>query len=460
MILTRLELFVQSRNLVLATLARLSGCTPLHLRRLRADEASATRSLILAVTGAARKLSRERVPPGMLFERADAFLRGPGHRLSGEHRKDRQALDALLAEPVTPQLSDRVKASGIASEAAVRHLLRAGRSRLDTAPAAAVAIYEAAAHMATALQHTPPQLAISLQAHAYRGLAEALKMTGAFEDALTFLATAGERFVAVGLCSEDAAVVDFTRAAILAEMELWDDALPFARSARRRASQSGNIQLAASAEQIEAAVLFERGDSDEAHKRWFRLSKVLYPPRNPKEEENLARVWMNLGICEIQRKRPAEALAWLNKADTAFRKLNNTAELARTRWNVATHARTFEGAAGSLSVFRETYLAFRSLQMWMDAGCVGLDMAEAMIDTKAPEVALTRHACEVADTFEQLPFADEMRSALDLLRRIAAQKDRRGVIRKVRTAFLDAKGRCSKSGAIGAAGAMGVEKAG
>lgn len=462
MILTRLELFVRSRNLVLAQLARLSGYTPVHLRRLRMDEVSATRSGILAVTGAARKLSGQRVKPGELFERADTFLKGRGHRLSEAHRHDRQALDALLAEPVTPQFANTVKSAGIASEAAVRHLLRAGRKTLDTAPAAAAAIYEAAANVATTLQHTPWQLAASLQGHAYRGKAEALTMTGAFEDALACLAGAGERFVEIGLCTDEAALVDFTRAAILSEMELWDDALPFARLARRRATQCGNTELAASAEQIEAAVLFERGDSDEAHKRWFRLSKILFPPKNPRDEENLARVWMNLGMCEIQRKRPGDALAWLNQADSAFRKLNNTAELARTRWNVATYVRTFESAARSVSAFEEAYLAFRGLQMWMDAGCVGLDMTDAMIDTKASAVALTRHACEVADTFAQLPFADDMLSALDQLRTIAAHKDPHRVVRGVRAAFRNAKGRCSESSrpSLGKAGASGVEKAG
>ncbi len=242
-------------------------------------------------------------------------------------------------------------------------------------------------------------------------------------------------------------------------MELWDDALPFARSARKRATQSGNTELAANAEQIEAAVLFERGDSDEAHQRWSRLSKVLHPPRNPKAEEDLARVWMNLGMCEIQRKRPVDALRWLNQAAAAFRKLKNNAELARTRWNMATYVRTFESAAGSLRAFREAYRAFRGVQMWMDAGCVGLDLTEIMIETKASDAALTRHACDVADTFAQLAFAADLHPALDQLRRIAAQKDRRRVVRRVRAAFRNAKGRCSEV-SVPATGAAGLGRAG
>lgn len=459
MILTRLELFVQSRNIVLAELARLSGYTPVHLRRLRTDEVSATRSGILAVTGAARKLSGERVKPGMLFERADAFLRGPGHRLSEVHRQDRQALDAILTEPVTPQLPQRVKSAGIATEAAVRHLLRAGRARIDTAPAAAAAIYEAAASVAATLPDTPAQLAASLQAHAYRERAEALKMSGSFEAALSCLAIAAERFVDVGLCTDEAARVDYSRAAILYEMELWDDALPLARSARRGAIRSGNNELAASAEQIEAAVLFERGDSDEAYERWLRLSKVLHPATNPKEEENLARVWMNLGMCETHRKHPADALRWLNQADSAFRQLNNAAELARTRWNMATCVRKFDGPTASLAHFQNAFRAFCALEIWMDAGCVGLEMIEAMLDAETPDTPLQRHANDVADTFARLPFADRLRAVLDELRRMAGQQDRHRVVRIVRAALRNAKTRCTEV-SVATVGAGGLGKTG
>jgi tetratricopeptide (TPR) repeat protein len=458
-ILTRLELFVQSRNLALAELARLSGYTPVHLRRLRADEISATRSGVLAVTGAARTLSRERVRPGMLFERADAFLRGRGHRLSEVHRQDREALNALLAQPVTSHLPERVRSAGIASEAAVRHLLRSGRACLDTAPAAALAIYEAAASVAATLPDTPGQLAASLEAHAYREQAEALKMIGSFEAALSCLATSAERFGDVGLCTDETARVDYSRAAILYDLELWDDALPLARSARRAAIRSGNNDLAANAEQVEAAVLFERGDSDEAFKRWLRLSKVLHPARNPREEEDLARVWMNLGMCESHRARPADALRWLGEAERAFQKLNNTAELARTRWNVATCVRKSEGPVPSLPHFQQAFRAFGALEIWIDAGCVGLEMIEASIDAGIPDAQLTREAGDVADAFARLPYGDALRSGLDDLRRIAGHKDPHRAIRAVRAALRNAKARCTEL-SLAPLAAVSVGKAG
>ncbi len=457
MILTRLELYLQSKDLVLAEVARLAGYSPLHFRRLRMEEATATRGGILAVTGAVRKLTHERVKPGVLFERADAFLKGSGRSLSEAHVADRQALDAVLSEPVTSRFSDRIQSTGVSSEAAIRHLLRAARARLDTEPAAAASIYEAAANVGRMLPDTPRQLVASLQGHAYRGRAEALKMVGSFDEALAYLAMAGERFIDAGLCTDEAGRVDYTRAAILFEMELWDDALPIARSARRRAVRSGNARLAANADLMEAAIQFEQGDSEAAHARWLRLTKVLHRLNN---REDLGRVWINLGMCDIHRNRPADARRWLNLASAAFKALNNAAELARTRWNMATYVTAFGSSPPrALRLFRNAYRAFQRLQMWLDAGCVGLDMIELMIETERPDTELTRHACDVADTFAQAAFGGSLAPALSQLRNIASQKDRRRIVRTVRTALRDAKAHCSEL-AVAALQSRGLGKAG
>ena len=63
--------------------------------------------------------------------------------MSRAHLADRRALDALLSAPVTADFPDEVTATGVASETAVRHLLKAGKKRLDTHPAGAATIYYA-----------------------------------------------------------------------------------------------------------------------------------------------------------------------------------------------------------------------------------------------------------------------------------------------------------------------------
>lgn len=432
MLLTRLELFLRRANLRPVEFARAAGYTRQHFLRLRMGESDATRGGVLAVLGVARKMSGQRVTADVLFERGDAFLAGPGQRLSLMHAADRRALDALLAGEVAAHFADYLRRTGIASEAAVRHLLRAGRKRLETEPDAAATIYEAAIHMGEALRDSPRELVHSLQAQAGKGRANALRILGRSDEALVCLARAGERFSDARYCTGEAGHVDHIRATVLAEMELWDEALAATRSALRFFTESRNVRDAAKTELLEAVVVFEQGDMNAAHAKWVRLTKVLAARS---DREDLARVWLNLGICETLRNRPADARRWLTRASSAFRKLGNTAELARTHWNMGTYSARFEDGQRAQRSFTTAYRGFLKLRIWLDAGSVGLDMLETMIDIGVPDDELTRHACGVAETLAASALGDSLAPALAKLRTIACQNDRRRVVRMVRTAL-------------------------
>jgi tetratricopeptide (TPR) repeat protein len=453
-LLTRLELFLRQHDLDPIEVGDKAGYTPQHFRRLRKGESDATRGGILAVTGAVKKITRRRVAPSVLFERADEFLKGPGQRLSVAHAAERKQLDALLAEGVTERFADRLRATTIATETAVLHLMRGARTRLNTNPTAAALIYDAAAKLT--LPDTPPALAASLSGHAFKGAANALRRLGGFEAAVRCLEAADQFFIDAGYCTDEAAQVEFTHATVLVEMELWDEALPAARAAHRRFLQIGDFRRAANAELLEAIVLFEQGDSDAAHAKWFRLTRVLGRMR---DREGLARVYVNLGAVEIRRARPADARRWLERAFNSFRMLNNAAELARTRWNMGTYVATFEDPKRAVRPFLTAYRGFIALKMWLDAGCVGLDALDAMIATGGPDGELKRHADSVADTFASAEQGGSMKAALDQLRTITDSEDRHDrhrTVQKVRAAMLDAKANCSEiSMAVAALGRAG-----
>jgi tetratricopeptide (TPR) repeat protein len=437
---------------------RAAGYTRMHFYRLRMGETDATRAVILAVTGAARKLSGRRVAAGALFERADALLKGGGQRLSVMHRADRDALDALLDEGATPQFAERLRASGIRSETALLHLLRAGRSLLITNPESAANVYDGAVDMGAELRASPRELIESLQGYAYQGCARALRILGRSDEALFCLARAAEHFIDATWCADEAGQVDFFRATILLELEQWEDALALTRAALKHFAQTGNTHGVAKAETLEGIIRFEQGDIDASHATWVRLTKVFAALR---QRNHLAKVWLNLGNCEIRRNRPADARRWLAQAHAAFRKLNNAADLARTRWNMGTYVITFfpKDAQRALRFWGGAYRGFLDLRIWLDAGYVGLDMLEAMIDISTPSGQLTFHASSVADTLARVDRVGErIAPALDQLRMIARYdepRDRQRVVRRVRAALTDAKANCNEiavSAALGEAG--------
>lgn len=455
MLLTRLELFVRRENLSPVKFGRAAGYTRMHFYRLRMGETDATRAVILAVTGAARKLSGKRVAAAALFERADSLLKSGNQRLSVMHGADRDALDALLDEGATPQFAERLHGSGIASETAVLHLLHTGRKLLVTNPESAANVYDGAVNMGAKLRASPRDLVHSLQAHAYQGRANALRILGRPEEALFCLSRAGERFIDAAWCADEAGKVDFIRGTILLELEQWEDALAVTRAALKRFGQAGNTRGAAKAEVLVGIIHFEQGDIDASYATWIRLPKVFAALR---QRNDLAKVWLNLGNCEIRRNRPADARRWLAQAHAAFRKLNNTADLARTRWNMGTYVTTFfpEDAPRALGLWAGAYRSFLDLRIWLDAGCVGLDMLDTMIDIGTPDDELTFHAGSVADTLSRVEsLGEQIAPALDRLRKIARHDDLRRVVRMVRTALTDSKTNCNEiavSAALGEAG--------
>lgn len=449
MLVTRLELVLRKLNLGRRTdFAERSGYTRQHFLRLR-NGGDATRGGILAVTEAVQEATTEPVTSSMLFERAEVLLRGRGQRLSTVHAADRRALDMQLRAPVDETFSDRIAESGIASETSVRYLLMAARKRLDRAPAEAAAIYLAAAHMGTLLRETPPELAAALEAEALRGRANALGMLGRFDDALLCLAMAGRLFAEARYCSDEAGDVEYTRAVMLFKQEQWDDALAASHTALRRFRQSGDSRRIARSQLLQANVLFEQGSWDAARTIWLHVRKTLTTLR---DKDGLARVAMNLGVCEMRRGKRKEARHWLNRARSAFRALKNDAELARTHWNMATYLATFESPVRAIRALRRAERSFLLLGMWVDAACVGLEMTEYMVALGAADDALARRAQEVASVFVRAGLEVSLAEALEHLRNIARSADRRRVLRSVRRALRDAETTCSEIAPLGEAG--------
>lgn len=447
--LTRLELFLRRTALlaIVGELARRAGYSRQHFLRLRLGECDATRGGIIAVTSACRRSSGEPVKPGMLFERGDEFLKGAGQRLSRMHLDDRRKLDAVIEREPASELFRSIVATGVKTETAVRHLLKTAQQRLDTQPSAAAAIFDAAALMSEKLpRETPEELAASLRAHTLKGRANALRMVGDYDGSLALLAEAAQLYVAARYCSHEAGQVEYARAAALFKMERWDDALIATRAARKRFVKSGDARRAAHADLLAANILFEQGDSDGARATWLDLRNRL---AQLKDRETLARVWLNLGVCETRRNQPDEARHWLNRASGAFRSLGNVAELARTHWNMATYLARFKSPRRAIRLLRRAQRTFLDLDMWVDAGCVGLDLTDVMLELRTPDDELSAHALLVANTLVRAGLNVSAAHALDQLRLIAEATDRRRVVRAVRAALRDAETICSEVSVAG-----------
>jgi hypothetical protein len=128
---------------------------------------------------------------------------------------------------------------------------------------------------------------------------------------------------------------------------------------------------------------------------------------------------------------------------------------------MGTYVTTFfpEDAQRALRLWASAYRGFLDLRIWLDAGCVGLDMLDTMIDIGTPDDELTFRASSVADTLARVERVGErIAPALDQLRKIARpdeHQERQRVVRRVRAALTDVKANCNEiavSAALGEAG--------
>jgi hypothetical protein len=212
-----------------------------------------------------------------------------------------------------------------------------------------------------------------------------------------------------------------------------------ARQARTRFVATGDARRAAHADLLEAGILFEEGDTNAAREMWLRLQSILV---DLEDAEALARVWQNLGACEIRRGQAKAARHWLIRAAAAFRALGNRTELARTRWNIATYITTFKDRARGIRALQHAQRTFANLELFADAGCVGLEILEVMIDTVAPDATLTRYAQGIARVLVKAGLDVSGAAALEQLRRLARARNRREVVRDVRAALRELDAAC------------------
>ena len=223
-LLTRLELFLRRRDLSPRRVAEAVVYSRQHLLRVRLGEAEPTRRFIAALTEACETLTGDIVAPGMLFERGDQLFRSQHQRLSRLFQDDLRVLDAVLHRHPFGSWARQIETANVASETAVRYLLRRGRSRIDENPCESAEILSAAAAMAASLGESASELAYSLEAHSRKAYANALRHLGEYESALAELAVAAKLFLRARFCVNEAGQVEYTRGTILLKMERWNEA--------------------------------------------------------------------------------------------------------------------------------------------------------------------------------------------------------------------------------------------
>lgn len=417
---TRLEFIIRSRNLRPAALARASGLSREHVRRMREGLRVSSRAEDDVVNGlhelTGRTIARaDVIEPKNATVAWVAWLEAlPGRRPRGP------ALGALLLTPDELECSALLDAARTVrpSEMGVRDLLAAGEILLDSAPVRADAVYQVALDAVKRLPSTPEPLARSLAGHAEKGRANALRMRGQYREALSALARTERHFIAARYCRRELGYARYCGGTVLFKMERWDDAEAVIQRARVFLDAEHERAGVINCDVVLGCIFLERGELDRAREVFVRQEKLVAARS---DRETLARLWMNIAVCDLRRYDLSAATAGLQRATDAFRALKMDAEVVRARWCQAKLLLLQNRRAPARRAFREAARDFLLLGMPLDSAFVELGLLEELVDAARWE-EVEPLAGSVANLFLQHGVRPSAAAAMDFLRRAVANR--------------------------------------
>jgi tetratricopeptide (TPR) repeat protein len=333
-------------------------------------------------------------------------------RLELDQRAEHErAAAALMEELQRLQPAEWVATlrGGEPNEALTRRLVNASIAALDRSPAETIAILDAAEETTRDLSSG---VAAEYRCEIWKNRANAYRMTGEYDAALTATARAAKYTRLWPTGTHALGQVIYTRGTVLFKMGRYTEASDCADAAIEYLRDFGDRQRIAYARNLNAAICTEEGRLKEA--------AAIYAELRPEMESledtfgvatmtaNLATTNVRLGNLNTGRKYAIEALQ-------RFIDLGSTADEVRMRWVLAT-IRAAEGdREGAIDRFRAVATGFESLGMHGDAARVKLDVAEQFLRNEEWE-ELEVVSREAAETFARNDARPHLVHALSYLR--------------------------------------------
>jgi tetratricopeptide (TPR) repeat protein len=308
-------------------------------------------------------------------------------------------------------------------------------SLLDTSPPEALEASSIAVDVAERLRVDayPEDLVISARADAWREHAYTLFYVGRLSEAATALEMSEQLYRQVPVPEMDLARTSLIRAALLLAWDKAADAIPLAQHAGEVFDQFGDRPRYVNARMTEGALRYRAGDMAGALAIWLELE---HEP-SLQHTASLGSLLHNVGHAYRDMKEFARARTYLDRALVEFGARGAHVEQVRTRWVLGEMLVMTGELVDGLAILRRARREFEKLAMELEAGLVGLAMAEAMlIAGQTDEVAKVCRT--VLDRFVREGMMSRAITALAYLREaVAAEKATPAMIREVRD-FLGA----------------------
>lgn len=415
--MTPLERFLRAKKIKPVVLARETGIARQHLAKIRRGSMEPRRDTIAAIVSALRRLTLEQVSAHDVF--ALTLESGPHHAAEASPVAEHQASAAAVTFA-------RKYFTGASDARWMAHL--DARPEMTTATLVATLVLEARQDMdadvgrAAALAHFAAEVCARLprddaRVTHLRGCAvvqyaNALRHLGSYGDALAALDRAEADLSRSLTSANDLAQASYVRATVHWKQGKFDDATVAAGRAAVLFELLGDVRRLAYTRVLEASIAFEAGDAANAR----RLLLLVIPILTRLEDyRGLAAAWLSLGTAEGQLGNVTAAKRWLTKAGDAFQRLRVEPEMVRARWSLAYFTAIHEDREAGLKALRQAQRDFEDRRMPMEAGFVGLDLAEVLLLPPAVVAAATAVCTKLLALFRAGDVPRSAEKALALL---------------------------------------------
>jgi tetratricopeptide (TPR) repeat protein len=316
-------------------------------------------------------------------------------RLQREREESGEIVDRILGTTSRDEWAHLVDEPAMRNSGVLDRLSREVQRRLDRDPQDALAL----SNLATAIAETlpadayPAVVVAQIRAQAWKDRGQALACIARYDDALAALDQAEAKLAAFGTLAHDRAVVAFTRAMTLREMDRHDDAIALLTAAKAVFRDHGDARLHLLCGIVEGMVLSRLGHFRAAYDAWTDLLPVAVEQRDRRSEACLHN---NLGHAAVELGANEEANVHLSTAMAIFTDLGLPLEVAKTELARGRMLVRSGNVASGIALLHETRATFLSRGLIEEAGLCGLDIVDAMLALEqfAEAEALARRIVE------------------------------------------------------------------
>ena len=314
---------------------------------------------------------------------------------------------------------------GLAAELVERSV-----SLLHTSPSEALEASAIAVDVAERLRVDayPFDLVITARANAWREYAYTLFFIGRLKEAEDAVDVSEQLFRQTPVPEIELARTSLIRASLLLAWDRGSEAIPLAEQAGSVFQEFGDRPRYIKARLTEGRMRYRGGDLEGALAIWLELEN----DPTVQEMDDFGMLLHNIGHAYRDTNEFERARTYLDRAIAEYSARGMEVEKVRTRWIVGQMLVLTGDSAHGLPVLRKARREFEALGMELEAGLVGLEMAEALLTVgETDEVA---NVCRtILDRFVQQGMMSRAITALAYLREaVAADKATPAIVRDIR----------------------------